>query len=252
MLEYRHVSVCRGGRQILTDVSLSFPERKITALLGPNGAGKTTLLQCLNGMAKCNAGEILLDGQNLLALPLRARALRIAMLPQVRSRIPALPVRTLVEHGRFPALGFTRRMTARDHAIVQQAMEDAGVLAFADQPADQLSGGMRQRAFLAMALAQDTDILILDEPTTYLDAPSKRALFALFSRLRAQGKTIVLVLHDLNEALRTADQLIVLRDGQLFAAGTPETLLQRHALEQVFEVRCKRFESEGESYYFFD
>lgn len=252
MLEYRHVSACRGGRQILTDISLSFPPGRITALLGPNGSGKTTLLQCLNGMASVRAGQILLNGRDLLSLSPRARALQIAILPQIRSLVPSLPVRILVEHGRFPALGFTRRMTETDRAIVHRAMEEAGVLSFANTPADRLSGGMRQRAFLAMALAQDAAYLILDEPTTYLDAPARRDLLALLLRLRSQGKTIVLVLHDLNEALRIADQLAILKEGRLFAAGSPAACLESHALEEVFQVQCRRFEEQGQAYYFFD
>ena len=163
MLEFQKVSVSCGRTPLLDSVSVSFQKGSITALVGPNGCGKTTLLQCLNGMSTVTAGEIFLEGQNYLELPLRERAKKVSFLPQVRTVIPSIPARMLVEHGRFPYLGFSRKKTQEDIRIVENAMKFTHTLPYADQPTDTLSGGIRQRVFFAMTLAQDCDYIVLDE-----------------------------------------------------------------------------------------
>lgn len=271
--EYRRVSVSCQRTPILRDISLTFPDGKITALLGPNGCGKTTLLQCLNGVSRVTKGQILLDGEDFLSLPPRERARRLSFLPQVRTVIPSLPVRTLVEHGRFPWLGFARKKTQKDLRIVKNAMEFAQVIAYADQSVDTLSGGVRQRVFLAMVLAQDCPVLILDEPTTYLDFQGQRQFCALLRKLKDQGKTIILTLHDLNQALRLADHIVVMRwlspaepepvprlhshgsflpKGEIAACGSASEILSSHILEEVFNARLKRFEDKDGVCYFFE
>lgn len=282
VLEYRDVSVSCQRTPILKDISLTFPGGRITALLGPNGCGKTTLLQCLNGVSRVTKGCILLEGEDLSGLSPRERARRLSFLPQVRTIIPSLPVRTLVEHGRFPWLGFARKKTPQDARIVQRAMEFAQVEGYADQSVDTLSGGVRQRVFLAMVLAQDCPVLVLDEPTTYLDFQGQRQFFALLRKLKSQGKTIILTLHDLNQALRLADHVVVMRTlpqaegalcarshslrperpgmgrglqglpaGEIAACGAPGDILKSHILEEVFHARVRQFEDgEGACYFF--
>ncbi|MGN0143091.1 MAG: ABC transporter ATP-binding protein [Roseburia sp.] len=252
MLEFRHVSVACQRTPILSDISVSFPTGAITAVIGPNGCGKTTLLQCLNGVSTVTSGQILLDDKDYLALAPRERARRLAMLPQVRTVIPSLPVKTLVEHGRFPHLGFARQKTPEDVRIVEEAMAFAHVSEYADQSVDTLSGGIRQRVFFAMTLAQDCPYLVLDEPCTYLDIRGQRDFLSMLRTLRSQGRTIILVLHDLSQAIRIADHLVVMNNRKIAAAGSPEDCLKQHIIEDVFETTCKRFADAEGIYYIFE
>ncbi len=252
MLEFIQVSAAYGQIPILENISLTIPKGQISTIIGPNGCGKSTLLQCLNGTAKVTAGSIRLEGKDFLALPPRERARNLAFLPQVRTVIPTLPVHTLVEHGRFPYLGFSRKMTKTDHQIVRDAMEFAGVGKYASQHVDTLSGGIRQRVFFAMILAQGCELLVLDEPTTYLDLEGQRHLLSLLLCLKEQGKTVLLVLHDLNQAIRISDRLIVMNDKKIAAAGTPKECLQQHVVEDIFHVTIKEFTDQNGSYYFFE
>ncbi len=252
MLEYRHVSVSCRRTPILKDVSLSFPTGKITTLIGPNGCGKTTLLQCLNGMSTVTSGKILLDGVDYLKLSPRERAQRLSFLPQVRTLIPSLPVKTLVEHGRFPYLGFSRKKTKSDADLVQAAMDFTNVNRYALQPVDTLSGGTRQRVFFAMTLAQDCNIIVLDEPTTYLDLESQRNFLDMLKELRRQGKTIILTLHDLNHAFRISDHIAVMKGSEILHFETPDQCLKSDIIEKVFHVKWKRFEDQDGAYYFFE
>lgn len=251
MLEFSHVSAACQHTKILTDISVSFPAGEITTIVGPNGCGKTTLVQCLNGVSKVTSGQIFLEKEDLLKIPLRERAKRIAFLPQVRTIIPTLPVRTLVEHGRFPHLGFSRRKTKKDREIVTRAMEFTHVEAYADQYVDTLSGGIRQRVFLAMILAQDCDYIVLDEPTTYLDFIGQRDFLSLIHSLKENGKTVILILHDLNQALGLSDHLVVMQDQKIVAAETPDSCIQNHILEDVFHASLKQFHDKDGTYYFF-
>ncbi len=252
MLEFRHVSVSSQHTPILEDISVSFPKGAITSVIGPNGCGKTTLLQCLNGCSKVTSGSILLDDTDFLALSPAKRATRLSFLPQVRTIIPTLPVQTLVEHGRFPHLGFARRKSPEDVQIIRQAMEFTHITKYARQSTDTLSGGIRQRAFFAMTLAQDCDYIVLDEPTTYLDLAGQRDFLSMFRLLKEQGRTVILVLHDLNQALRISDHLIVMSERKIAATGTPAECLQQHIIEEVFHTRCKQFQDEEGSYFFFE
>lgn len=252
MLEFCHADISCGFVPILNDISVCFQKGEITTVIGPNGCGKTTLLQCLNGSSKVTSGSIRLDDTDYLALPLKERARRLSFLPQVRTIIPALPVKTLVEHGRFPHLGFSRRKSRKDTAIVENAMDFTQVSPYAAQYADTLSGGIRQRAFFAMTLAQDCDYIVLDEPTTYLDPNGQRAFMDMILQLKKQGRTVILVLHDLGQALRISDTLVIMQDRKIAATATPQECLQQHMIEEVFDVRIKQFSDEEGCYYFFD
>ncbi|GFI22538.1 Fe(3+) dicitrate transport ATP-binding protein FecE [Lachnospiraceae bacterium] len=251
MLEFCHVNISSGLVPILQDISACFQKGEITTIIGPNGCGKTTLLQCLNGASKVTSGSVFLDGADYFAMPLRERARKLSFLPQVRTIIPALPVKTLVEHGRFPHLGFARRKTNKDKTIVETAMNFTQITPYANQYADTLSGGIRQRAFFSMTLAQDCNYIVLDEPTTYLDLNAQRSFMEMILQLKAQGKTIILVLHDIGQALRISDTLVIMQDRKIAAIGTPKVCLKQHIIETVFNVQLKKFSDEDGSYYFF-
>lgn len=252
MLKYENVSVSCGHTPILKNISVSFPKGEITAIIGPNGSGKTTLLQCLNGSSKVTSGSIFLNKEDYLKLSLKERATRLAFLPQVRTIIPSLPVVTLVEHGRFPHLGFSRRKTPEDVALVRQAMDFTHITEYANQSVDTLSGGIRQRVFFAMVLAQNCDVIVLDEPTTYLDLEGQRNFFDMLRTLKKQGKTIILVVHDLAQAIRISDYLVIMNHREIAATGTPKDCLNQHIIEEVFHTSWKRFTDSDGTYYFFE
>lgn len=249
MLEYQNVYAQAGRTPILENCSVSFPTGKLSIVVGQNGCGKTTLLQCLNGASRVTEGKILLNGADFLSLSLKERAKRIAFLPQTRAVIPTLPVQNLVEHGRFPWLGFARRKSEKDREIVEDAMRFAGTDAYAMQRVDTLSGGMRQRAFFAMTLAQDCDVIVLDEPTTYLDLPGQRQFMKSLVQLSRKGKTVIAVLHDLSQALQYADLLVVMENRQIAAVMPPKQCLKSHILEQVFDAKIKTFSDAEGTYY---
>ena len=247
MLELCGISAGYGGKAVLHDVSFCVPAGSLTTLIGPNGCGKTTLLRAAARQLPLLAGEILLDGQPVSSYGRTEFARKAAFMPQVRS-VPAITAGALVAHGRFPHLGFSRRLRPEDRAAVQAAMEATGVADWANRDLRALSGGERQRVYLAMALAQDTDLILLDEPTTYLDPGRQFELLDLIASLPGRGKTVVMVLHDLSHALRYSTQLLLLEQGRLVQRGTPEELYAGGQLDRVFGIRSRR--APDGSYYF--
>ncbi|MBP3485639.1 MAG: ABC transporter ATP-binding protein, partial [Oscillospiraceae bacterium] len=229
MVELKHVCAAFEEGEVLHDISLSFPNGKVTVLLGPNGSGKSTLLRTILGFVDRTQGEILVDGVPLEGLSPREKAQRIAYLPQSRP-VPNITARRMVLHGRFPYLGYPRRYRAEDNAAVDDAMKKADAADLAGRTLPQLSGGERQRVYLAMALAQSTEVILMDEPTTYLDVHHQLEVMALARRLAGEGKAVVLVLHDLCLALRCADLAAVLSAGRVKAFGTPEELYDSNVL----------------------
>lgn len=242
MIRISHLSAGYGEKTVLQDLTFSIEPGSVTTLVGPNGCGKTTLLRALTGQLSQMAGEISLCGRELSSYSRKELARTVALLPQTRNT-PDLTVEALVEHGRYPHLGFSRRLSEKDRQIVARAMEQTDVAHLARLPLGELSGGQQQRAYIAMALAQDAQIIALDEPTAHLDLQHQFELLELVRRLQAAGKTVVLVLHDLDHALRYSDRLVLLQQGRLVQWGTPRALLDSGALEQVFQVRIR--ETEG-------
>lgn len=223
------------GRDVLVGLDLAIAPRSVTALVGPNGSGKSTLLHALARVLSMRDGEVRLQGRPLAALGTREIARRLALLPQ-NATIPAgTTVAELVAQGRHPRAGLLGILGAQDDAAVAGALEVTGMTMWADARADRLSGGQRQRAWIAVALAQQTDLLLLDEPTTFLDVGHQVAVMHLIERLRSEeGKTVVMVLHDLNQAARHADRLVVLHEGRIVADGPPEEVLTVALLHEVF------------------
>jgi len=239
VLELKAVSAGYPGRTVLEDVTLSIRPGKLLVLLGPNGCGKSTLLRTVPGLLPALKGEVLLDGRPLRTYAPKEAARRIAYLPQSRT-VPSITARRMVLHGRFPYLSYPRRCRREDYAAADRALELADAADLADRPLPELSGGQRQKVYLAMALAQETETILLDEPTTYLDVRHQLEVLDLVRRLAAEGRAVVLVLHDLCLALALADEIAVLGSGGLLALEPPEEIYQSRILERVMGVRLDR------------
>ena len=227
MLKLQHLYAGYGEKTVLHDISITFPPGTVTAILGVNGCGMSTLLKAAAGLIPLLGGEILAG---------EPRARHIAYLPQTR-RLPELTAYRLVLHGRFPWLGWPRNYRKEDHAAAKAAMERLGVAEFADMPLPQLSGGTRQKCYLAMALAQEAPTILLDEPTSFLDPGHQLRFLEICRSLAAEGRAVVLVLHDLPLALRYADRVAVLDGGRLIALGTPGEIMSTDILQKTFGVQ---------------
>ena len=228
-----------GGIRILQDLNLSIPKGKVTALLGPNGSGKSTLLKTIARLLPPQGGQLALDGEDIYGMPLRQLARRLSLLPQHHMVPEGITVRTLIGYGRSPYLNLWGRLGKADRDIVDRMMAITHTDTLADKRVDALSGGQQQRAFLAMTLAQQTPYLLLDEPTTYLDLNHQIALMDIMREQSAQGVTVITVLHDLNQAARYCDHLVVLKDGRLIADGSPQQVMTHQLLAEVFAVNAE-------------
>lgn len=250
MIEVRNLCAGYRGRAILKDVTLSFADGEVLALLGPNGCGKSTLLRTALGLQPRLGGEILIDGVPLEQLSGRELAQKAAYLAQTRN-VPSIKAQRMVLHGRFPYLSYPRRYRPEDIEMARRALEWADALELADRPMQELSGGQRQKVYLAMALAQDTQSIFMDEPTTYLDARHQLEVMAVSRRLAEQGRGVVLVLHDLCLAMRSADRVAVLWNGGMAQAGTPEEIYSSGILDRAFDIHLKRMRTDtGWQYYY--
>ena len=247
MLEIRNLSAGYPGEPVLEGISLSIPSGEVTVIAGPNGCGKSTLLKALTGILNAS-GSVTLDGQELLTLDHRQRARMVAYLPQNR-QVPEITVKNLVLHGRFPYLSYPRRYRQEDLRMAQAAMKKMGLEELADRSLTTLSGGQRQKAYIAMALAQDTPVIALDEPNVFLDIAHQLQLMEQAKALAGEGKTVVLVLHDLSLALEYADSLAVLSEGRCLFQGSAEETFLSGCLDRAFGVEVRRFSTpEGWKY----
>ena len=239
MIELRHAAAGYGKQQVLKDISVCFEKSCLTSILGVNGCGKSTLLKTVLGMIPLHSGEITLDGQNLQEMSRNAIARKIAYLSQGRNT-PDMTVAQMVLHGRFPHLDYPRRYRKQDYEIAFSAMEQVGIADLAQNPLSALSGGMRQNAYIAMALAQDTEYILLDEPTTYLDIAHQLELMKTLRTLANEGKGIVTVTHDIQMAFTFSDRIILLKDGSIFDVGTPEEVFKHKCVDQIMGISLDR------------
>ncbi|MET9608902.1 ABC transporter ATP-binding protein [Streptomyces sp. NPDC006512] len=231
-------------RTVATSLDVVIPDHSFTVIIGPNACGKSTLLKALARMIKPRAGEVYLDGAAIASYRSREVARRLGLLPQTSTAPGGITVGDLVARGRYPHQKMLKQWSAEDEAAVAEAMRQTGVLELAERPVDDLSGGQRQRVWLSMVLAQQTSILLLDEPTTYLDISHQVEVLDLCADLHEQrGQTIVAVLHDLNQACRYATHLIVMKPGGIVAAeGDPATIMTAELIQDVFGLPCRIIE----------
>ncbi len=242
-LEARDVRLGYGEREIVRDLSVTVPPGRITVIVGPNACGKSTLLRSMARLLAPTAGAVLLNGRSIQEMPTKEVAAVLGILPQSPTAPEGITVSDLVGRGRYPHQGWFRRWSAEDDEAVAQALLSTDVLELADRPVDELSGGQRQRVWIAMALAQRTDILLLDEPTTYLDASHQLDVLDLLTDLnRERGVTMVAVLHDLNLACRYADHMIAMKGGRILAEGAPVDIVTEELVGEVFGMRCSVIE----------
>jgi iron complex transport system ATP-binding protein len=228
------------GRTVVEGLDLTVPAGRVTAIVGANACGKSTLLRALARLLTPRQGAVRLDGDALRSLPSRELARRLGILPQTPVAPEGLTVLDLVGRGRAPHQTWWRQWSAADEQAVRGALAATGLTGLADRPVDELSGGQRQRAWIAMAVAQGTPVLLLDEPTTYLDLAHQIDVLDLITDLnRREGRTVVMVLHDLNQACRYADHVVAMKSGRVVAEGAPADVVTEQTVEDVFGLRCR-------------
>lgn len=236
-LNGEQVKIGYGDTTIINNLDVEVPDGKVTSIIGPNGCGKSTLLKALSRLLSIKEGAIHLDGKSIHAQSTKEIAKKIAILPQSPEVADGLTVGELVSYGRFPHQKGFGRLTAEDKKEIVWALSVTGTSEFRHRSINDLSGGQRQRVWIAMALAQRTDIIFLDEPTTYLDICHQLEILELVQKLnKEQGCTIVMVLHDINQAIRFSDHLIAMKDGNIVANGTTQEVLTKDNLEKVFNI----------------
>lgn len=241
-LATENLTLAYDRREVIRDLDVEIPDRSFTVIIGANGCGKSTLLRALARVLKPARGTVLLDGKAIGDYPSRQVARLVGLLPQAPITPDGITVAELVSRGRFPHQGALRRESAEDRAVIERCLTETGVADLRERPVAELSGGQRQRAWIAMALAQDTELLLLDEPTTFLDLAHQIEVLDLCARLHEAGRTVVAVLHDLNQAARYASHLIALRDGEVIAAGPPARVITADLVEQAFGLRARIIE----------
>ncbi|MGG0176979.1 MULTISPECIES: ABC transporter ATP-binding protein [Gottfriedia] len=233
-----NITIKYDNRVISRNLSVQIPDGSFTVIVGPNGCGKSTLLRTLSNLLKPSEGQILLDGKAITSYKSKEVARKLGLLPQSSTAPDGITVANLIAHGRYPYQSLIRQWTDEDEAAVISAMELTNTSDLSHRYVDELSGGQRQRVWVAMVLAQQTPMLLLDEPTTYLDIAHQIELLELFKDLNQQGNTLVAVLHDLNHAARYADNIIAMKDGQVIAQGDPREIITAKLVEEVFGLKC--------------
>lgn len=242
-LEVRGLTLGYDSRDVIDDLDLRIPPGSITAIVGPNACGKSTLLRSMTRLLPPRRGTVLLDGRDVHSIPAKQLAQRLGLLPQSPIAPEGITVADLVGRGRHPHQQIFSRWSRQDDEAVAAALEATATLELAERPVDELSGGQRQRVWIAMALAQQTEILLLDEPTTFLDVGHQLEVLDLLSDLnRDHGTTVVMVLHDLNLAARYAEHLIALAGGRLAASGSPSEVLTPELVRDLFDMESRIIE----------
>lgn len=249
MIRLDRLSAGYFGKAVVREVTLAFAPGEVTVLLGPNGSGKSTLLKAALGLLPPMEGRVLYDGVDIRRMKRREIAQKAAFLTQSRN-VPSIQALRMVLHGRFPYLSYPRRYGKEDYEIARRAMDETGSLRHENDNVAELSGGQRQGVYLAMALAQDTQTVFMDEPTTYLDIGRQLQMMRTAHALAGDGKAVVLVLHDIPLALREADRVALFQDGKLVSCGTPADIYESGAPERVFGVDVHRVDTpHGFQYY---
>jgi iron complex transport system ATP-binding protein len=239
-IKTKALTLSYGESTIINELDLDIPKGEITVFIGSNGCGKSTLLRSIARLLKPQNGAVLLEGEAIAKLPTKEVAKKLAILPQGPAAPEGLTVLQLVKQGRYPYQNWLKQWTEKDEKAVMDALENTGMMEFAERPVDSLSGGQRQRAWIAMTLAQDTDIILLDEPTTYLDMTHQiEILDLLFELNEKEQRTIVMVLHDLNLACRYAHHIVALKDKRIYAEGRPEHVINCNLVKDVFQMNCE-------------
>ncbi|MEV0777207.1 ABC transporter ATP-binding protein [Streptomyces sp. NPDC050428] len=234
-LRAHELTLAYDDRTVVHDLELAVPDGRVSVIVGPNACGKSTTLRALGRLLKPRSGSVLLDGEELARIPTRKIAQSIGLLPQSPSAPEAITVADLVSRGRQPHQRWWQQWSEEDERAVTEAMARTDVTELAERPVDELSGGQRQRVWIAMALAQETDLLLLDEPTTFLDIAHQVEVLDLVRRLNHdQGRTVVIVLHDLNQAARYADHLVAMKEGRVVAEGHPAEVVTAELVREVF------------------
>lgn len=248
MIELKDVSAGYGGKVVLENISLKIFEGRLISVIGTNGCGKSTLLKSIIGITPIKSGEILFGNTALTDLSRQEIAKKAAYLAQGKS-VPDMTVSQMVLHGRFPHLGYPRRYSKKDREIADSALKKVGIEALSEETLSSLSGGMRQNAYIAMALAQDTDYILLDEPTTYLDVSHQVELMKILRSLADSGKGVVAVMHDLPLAFGFSDSIAVIKDGGIALFDTPENVYKTNIVKDIFGVELQYSETDNSYYY---
>ena len=248
MIELKNINGGYGKKQVLFDINTIMHENEITSIIGPNGCGKSTLLEISSGLMKPYEGVVVADGVNIHEMNAKDRAKKISVLSQQKNP-GALTVRALVYHGRFPYLGYPRKYRDEDRKIVDEAMRTAGIYDFAEESLSELSGGQQQKAYIAMLLAQNTDIVFLDEPVTFLDINYQLELMEIIKELKNNGKTVIMVIHDINLAMSYSDKIIAMKNGRIVFDGKPTKMCESNVLESIFGIKAN-YSYENKQYFF--
>lgn len=235
MIKLSNITAGYNKVEIIKNINITFKESSITSIVGKNGCGKTTLLKTAANLLKPFSGEITIKGEDISRIPNKELAKKVSFLPQIRT-VPNITVHNLVMHGRYPYLSFSRTPQKKDKEIVEKAIENLGLNDCINKNIQELSGGQRQKVYIAMVLAQDTDIIFLDEPTTYLDINHQLEILEMVKRLKKMGKTIVMVLHDLSNALSYSDRICLMDKGKVAIHDTSQAVFDSKEMDRIFKV----------------
>lgn len=248
MIKFENINGGYGRKQVLFDINAEIKTGEIVSIVGANGCGKTTLLETASGLMTPFGGSVTINGEDIHKMNPGKRAQTVSVLSQQKSA-GVLTVRALTFHGRFPYLGYPRKYTEEDSKIVDQAMKMAGVFEIADENISELSGGQQQKAYIAMMIAQNTEIVFMDEPVTFLDINYQLELMNLIKKMQSDGKTIVMVIHDLNLAMTYSDRIMAMKNGRLLYMGTPKKMYEKNVFSDLFSIETHYSESDNQ--YFF-